>query len=614
MENQDAQLKRMLNTVREKLNTNYKYEKNDDIKEFEDMEKKKMRRLKLTKRKQKQQNKVVETMSKQNMLKTKKAVNKSNKELKLNENGLIMKKQNAKMTHTKTDKEQNVMPQNTLKAKNKIAKKKEDNEKMFSKGAIGKVSVDKEEEESNSTLVLSDSKEGKAQNFQKDQGFINEFKKKNDRELIDRENLQINVVKAENEANMPETFEDLNICEEILSCIHELGWKKPTLIQKQVLPLAFQKRDIIGLSETGSGKSACFIIPILQELKEKKKSFFALVVAPTRELCIQISQHFNALGANMLIQVASIFGGVDILSQSLQLAKKPNIIVGTPGRILDHLKNTSGFNLNNLKYLVFDEADKLLSLDFETSINKLLLILPQRRVTFLFSATMTEKVAKLKKASLKNPVKVEASNKFSTASTLIESFLFVPFKYKYVYLASLCFHFGNSSMIIFANTCSVAQKLTFFCRNLGLSAICLHGKLTQTQRISSLNAFRSKKYNILISTPVGSRGLDLQEIKVVINFDVCSCKEYIHRVGRTARAGRTGKSITIVTQYDVEQFLELENQMNKKIPKFTDLDPMDVMLNQDKSLEAMRLAEMEMKDNKDLYRNKKYQKANRGRH
>ncbi|ANQ06570.1 Uncharacterized protein PCOAH_00009690 [Plasmodium coatneyi] len=407
------------------------------------------------------------------------------------------------------------------------------------------------------------------------------------------------------------TFRDLNICEEILQSIEELGWKKPTAIQRKMLPCAFQKRDIIGLSETGSGKTACFIIPILQELREKRQSFFALVISPTRELCIQIAQHFQALGSNLLVNICTIFGGVDIVTQSLNLAKRPNIIVSTPGRILDHLNNTKGFNLKNLKYLVFDEADKLLSLDFEASINKLLLILPEKRITFLFSATMTKSVAKLKKASLKNPIKVEVSNKYSTASTLIENYIFIPLKYKYTYLCSLCFHFSSRCIIIFANTCATAQKLNFFCRNLGLKSICLHGKLTQNQRLSSLNSFKSNRYNILISTQVGARGLDLKDIKIVINFDLCSCKEYIHRVGRTARAGRTGKSITFVTQYDVENFLAIEKMLNKKIDKFNELDENDVLLYHEQTVEALRLADTEMKENQDLLRRGKFKKVRR---
>ncbi|SOV10636.1 DEAD/DEAH box ATP-dependent RNA helicase, putative [Plasmodium sp. gorilla clade G2] len=404
------------------------------------------------------------------------------------------------------------------------------------------------------------------------------------------------------------TFEDLNICEEILESIKELGWKKPTEIQREILPHAFLKKDIIGLSETGSGKTACFIIPILQDLKSNKQSFYALVISPTRELCIQISQNFQALGMNILINICTIYGGVDIVTQSLNLAKKPNVIVSTPGRILDHLNNTKGFNLKNLKYLVFDEADKLLSQDFESSINKLLLILPTNRITFLFSATMTKNVSKLKKACLKNPVKIEVSNKYSTVSTLIETYIFLPLKYKYTYLCSLCFHFQTRNIIIFTNTCATAQKLNFFCRNLGLKSICLHGKLTQNQRLSSLNSFKVNKYNILISTQVGARGLDIQDIKIVINFDICSCKEYIHRVGRTARAGRTGKSITFVTQYDVENFLAIEKQLNKKIDKFTDLDENDVLLYHEQTIEALRLSEIEMKENQELYKKNKFKK------
>ncbi|KJP87329.1 hypothetical protein AK88_03009 [Plasmodium fragile] len=500
-------------------------------------------------------------------------------------------------------------------------KKLNKNYKMFEEETIQKMHNEYEHRVKEKTMVKVKRKEalGKKRSHDETSGEHESQEEALDDEKSDRsdeadeadEANDVHDVDDANEAEEPATFRDLNICEEILQSIDELGWKKPTAIQRKMLPWAFQKRDIIGLSETGSGKTACFIIPILQELREKRQSLFALVISPTRELCIQIAQHFQALGSNLLINICTIFGGVDIVTQSLNLAKRPNIIVSTPGRILDHLNNTKGFNLKNLKYLVFDEADKLLSLDFEASINKLLLILPEKRITFLFSATMTKSVAKLKKASLKNPIKVEVSNKYSTASTLIENYIFIPLKYKYTYLCSLCFHFSSRCIIIFANTCATAQKINFFCRNLGLKSICLHGKLTQNQRLSSLNSFKSNRYNILISTQVGARGLDLKDIKIVINFDLCSCKEYIHRVGRTARAGRTGKSITFVTQYDVENFLAIEKMLNKKIEKFSELDENDVLLYQEQTVEALRLAETEMKENQDLYRRGKFKKARR---
>ncbi|GAW79426.1 DEAD/DEAH box helicase [Plasmodium gonderi] len=485
--------------------------------------------------------------------------------------------------------------------------------KMKEKGQI-KVRKKNAKEEKRGKIKQGKEKQGKEKQGKEKQGkekeqTQDESENQGNKSNPDEENCQTNG--EENTSSAAATFRELNICEEILQSIDELGWKKPTLIQQKILPCAFQKRDIIGLSETGSGKTACFIIPILQELKEKRQTFFALVIAPTRELCIQIAQHFQALGSNLLINICTIFGGVDIVTQSLNLAKKPNIIVSTPGRILDHLNNTKGFNLNKLSYLVFDEADKLLSHDFESTINKLLLVLPSKRITYLFSATMTKSVAKLKKASLKNPIKIEVSNKYSTVSTLIENYIFIPLKYKYTYLCSLCFHFSSRCIIIFANTCASAQKLNFFCRNLGLKSICLHGKLTQNQRLSSLNLFKSNRYNILISTQVGARGLDLKDIKIVINFDICSCKEYIHRVGRTARAGRTGKSITFVTQYDVENFLSIEKQLNKKIEKFTDLDENDVLLYHEQTVEALRLADVEMKENQDIFLRRKFKKGKR---
>jgi ATP-dependent RNA helicase DDX47/RRP3 len=214
------------------------------------------------------------------------------------------------------------------------------------------------------------------------------------------------------------TFASLGVNGALCEALKKLGWGIPTEIQKQAIPEALAGRDIIGIAETGSGKTGAFAIPILQALLSAPQRLFAVVLAPTRELAFQITSVFDALGSTIALHTACIVGGVDMTPQAIKLAKKPHVIVATPGRLVDHLVHTKGFRLKNVKYLVMDEADRMLLEDFEVHINKILAALPRERRTCLFSATMTSKVAKLQKASLVDPVKVEVSNKFQTPKVI----------------------------------------------------------------------------------------------------------------------------------------------------------------------------------------------------
>uniref|UniRef100_A0A8D2D225 RNA helicase n=1 Tax=Sciurus vulgaris TaxID=55149 RepID=A0A8D2D225_SCIVU len=343
------------------------------------------------------------------------------------------------------------------------------------------------------------------------------------------------------------TFKDLGVTDVLCEACDQLGWTKPTKIQIEAIPLALQGRDIIGLAETGSGKTGAFALPILNALLETPQRLFALVLTPTRELAFQISEQFEALGSSIGVQSAVIVGGIDSMSQSLALAKKPHIVIATPGRLIDHLENTKGFNLRALKYLVMDEADRILNMDFETEVDKILKVIPRDRKTFLFSATMTKKVQKLQRAALKNPVKCAVSSKYQTVEKLQQYYLFIPSKFK-------------------------------------------------SKRLGSLNKFKAKARSILLATDVASRGLDIPHVDVVVNFDIPThSKDYIHRVGRTARAGRSGKAITFVTQYDVELFQRIEHLIGKKLPVFPTQDD-EVMMLTERVTEAQRFARMELRE------------------
>ena len=232
-----------------------------------------------------------------------------------------------------------------------------------------------------------------------------------------------------------------------------MGYKHPSKIQAESLPYTLKGKDIIGLAETGSGKTAAFAIPVIQKLLSDPQPYYCLVMSPTRELCVQIAEQFEAIGSLVGLRTAVLVGGLDMVSQAIALSKKPHIVVGTPGRVADHLANTKGFHLKKLRFLIFDEADRLLSMDFEKQINLILTQIPKERNTYLFSATMTSKVQKLERASLKDPVKIEVNTKYKTVDNLVQNYLFIPAKHKETYLVFILTQFVGQKTIIFTETC-----------------------------------------------------------------------------------------------------------------------------------------------------------------
>ncbi|GER30794.1 ATP-dependent RNA helicase [Striga asiatica] len=346
------------------------------------------------------------------------------------------------------------------------------------------------------------------------------------------------------------SFKDLGVNEQLADACDNLGWKNPTKIQVEAIPLALEGKDIIGLAQTGSGKTGAFAIPILQALLEAPQAFFACVLSPTRELAIQIAEQFEALGSGIGVKCAVLVGGVDLVQQSNALARRPNIVVATPGRLVDHLSNTKGFTLRTLKYLVLDEADRLLNDDFEKAIDEILNVIPRERRTYLFSATMTKKVKKLQRACLRNPVKIEAASKYSTVDTLKQQYCFVPAKYKDCYLVYILTEMLDRTSMVFTRTCDATTLLAHILRTLGFAAIPINGHMTQ---------------------------------------------DYIHRVGRTARAGRSGVAISIVNQYELEWYLQIEKLIGKKLPEYPAQEE-EVLLLLERVQEAKRISQMAIKE------------------
>ncbi|EME41279.1 hypothetical protein DOTSEDRAFT_73630 [Dothistroma septosporum NZE10] len=396
------------------------------------------------------------------------------------------------------------------------------------------------------------------------------------------------------------SFAELGVIDQLCDACANLGFTKPTAIQKESIPIALEGKDIIGLAETGSGKTAAFALPILQALMaapQHEQHKFGLVLAPTRELAYQISQQFEALGSLINVRCAVLVGGMDMVPQAIALNKNPHIVVATPGRLLDHLENTKGFSMRSLKYLVMDEADRLLDLDFGPILDKILQVLPSKRRTMLFSATMSTKLNNLTRAALQNPVRVSiSSSSYQTVKNLMQRYIFIPHKFKDIYLVYLLNEFAGQTCIVFTRTINETQRIAFLLRALGRSAIPLHGQMNQSARLGALNKFRGGSREILVATDVAARGLDIPSVDLVLNFDLPpDSKTYVHRVGRTARAGKSGVAISVVTQYDIEIYQRIEKALGKKLDEYA-AERDEVMVFAPRVAEAQRIAITEMKN------------------
>ncbi|KAF2858437.1 DEAD-domain-containing protein [Piedraia hortae CBS 480.64] len=404
------------------------------------------------------------------------------------------------------------------------------------------------------------------------------------------------VQKTEETKEAIKNFADLGVTASLCDACDACGFKTPTPIQRQAIPLALEGKDIIGLAETGSGKTAAFALPMLQALLDHQEPFFGLVLSPTRELAFQIKQQTEALGSAINVRCAILVGGTDMMSEQIALAKKPHVVVATPGRLLDHLENTKGFSLRKLRFLVLDEADRLLDMSFGPAIEKILQQLPRERRTLLFSATMN-KLDKLTRAALRSPTRVSVSaSDHQTVKNLVQRYVFCPYDHKKVYFVALLNDFLGKACIVFARTVNETQLLAFLLRSLGRSAIPLHGQMSQSARLGALNKFRSGGREILVATDVAARGLDIPSVDLVVNFDIPQdSKTYIHRVGRTARAGRSGVAISFVTQYDVDVFQNIEKALGKKLEAH-DMDKASVLSLSETVEEANRQAIKSMKE------------------
>lgn len=342
------------------------------------------------------------------------------------------------------------------------------------------------------------------------------------------------------------------------------------------MPAILEGRDCMGCAKTGSGKTAAFVLPVLQKLSEDPYGIFCLVLTPTRELAYQIAEQFRVLGKPLGLRDCIIVGGMDMVSQALELSNQPHVVVATPGRLADHIRSSNTFSMNKIKFLIMDEADRLLEqgcTDFTKDLEVILGILPAKRQTLLFSATLTDTLQELKSVAMNRPFFWESMSETRTVEELDQRYILTPEKVKDAYLVHLIQTFTDEhhdwSIIIFTNTCKNCQILTMMLREFNFPTISLHSMMKQKQRFANLAKFKASVYRILIATDVAARGLDIPTVQVVINHNTPGLpKIYIHRVGRTARAGRNGVSITLVTQYDIHLVHSIEEQTQTKLKEY----------------------------------------------
>ena len=363
------------------------------------------------------------------------------------------------------------------------------------------------------------------------------------------------------------SFEELNLNADLIKRTGELGFKTPTPIQTQAIPLALEGKDLIGLAQTGTGKTAAFILPIIQNILKAPRSreIKALILAPTRELAEQINEVAVLFSRNLQIKSTTIFGGVNINSQINQLKRGVDIVVACPGRLLDHMDRKT-VNLSGIEMLVLDEADQMLDMGFFPAIRKITAALPRERQTLLFSATMPAEIEKLTKNIQNNPERIEVGKRDVTTQ-VAHSIYPIQQNRKSELLHHIIQKENSFSTLVFTRTKHRARQLAEKLSKTGLKATSLHGNLSINQRRHAVEGFKKGTYNILVATDIAARGIDISGISHVINYDVPVTPEiYIHRIGRTGRAAETGVAYTFASSDEMTAVNQIEKILKSKLP------------------------------------------------
>ncbi|MCA1925768.1 MAG: DEAD/DEAH box helicase [Thiobacillus sp.] len=368
------------------------------------------------------------------------------------------------------------------------------------------------------------------------------------------------------------TFAELGLAPDILRALDDMGYVTPTPIQEQVIPLAMRGGDILGAAQTGTGKTAAFALPLIQRLlpfansstSPAKHPIRALILTPTRELAIQVEESINAYCKHVPIRSLVVYGGVNINTQIPVLKTGIEILVATPGRLLDHVQNKT-LSLNQVNTLVLDEADRMLDMGFMPDLKRIVSLLPAARVNMMFSATFPEEIKKLADSILNSPTFIEVARN-TTAVTVTQVVHPVHHERKRQLLAHLIKHRDLSQVLVFTGTKLGCNRLANELNKLGLHADAIHGDKTQQERIKALDAFKAGTLRVLVATDVAARGIDIEALPFVVNYDLPhNAEDYVHRIGRTGRAGAKGEAISLVSESETRYLKDIEKLIGNPI-------------------------------------------------
>lgn len=370
-------------------------------------------------------------------------------------------------------------------------------------------------------------------------------------------------MESRNKENITSGFYGLGIAPALLEMLGRLHFKAPTPIQSQAIPIAIQGKDMVGVAQTGTGKTLAFGVPMIQRLAQIKGR--GLVVLPTRELALQVDEAIRKVGHGLGLRTAVLIGGTSLGPQVQALAKKPHIIVVTPGRLIDHL-NQKNIRLDDVAIVVLDEADRMLDMGFLPQIQRILAALPRDRQTMLFSATMPSEIMNIAAHHMKLPVRVEIAPTGTLVERVTQELFIVPRAQKVELLEKLL-QAHQGSTLVFTRTKHGAKKVTRHIKDMDIAAAEIHSNRSLAQRREALEGFKAGKYRVLVATDIASRGIDVVGIEVVLNYDLPSTPEdYVHRIGRTARAGAGGHAITFAMPEEQREVRSIERLIRKTLP------------------------------------------------
>lgn len=364
------------------------------------------------------------------------------------------------------------------------------------------------------------------------------------------------------------TFKDLKLAPLLLNALEEANYSIPTPIQENAIPVILSQNDLIGCAQTGTGKTASYVLPILQLLLNANSSSTdvqALIIAPTRELVLQISDNIKLYSKYLAIKHVTLIGGESVTKQINRIKAKPQIIVATPGRLLD-LVQQKEITLRSVKHLVLDEADQMLDMGFLKDIQRILKVIPENKQTLLFSATMPESIKKFALSIQKNPKEVIISKVSSTAHTVKQSVFMTDMAVKKDLLQQVFVNTNNKKCIVFVKTKYGADKLVKFLGKSGFKAVAIHGNKSQNARVKALSDFKDNTIKILIATDIAARGIDIEQLPLVINYDIPHVAEtYVHRIGRTGRAGMSGEAISFCSEEELKDLKSIQKLIGQKL-------------------------------------------------